>query len=326
MMKAIVQTEYGSTPEEVLLLDGIARPAISDDEVLVRVRATSVDRGTWHLMTGLPKLMRVMGFGFRRPKAASPGRCVAGTVESVGRDVTELKPGDDVYGTCDASFAEFARASAGRLAPKPVNLSFEQAAAVPVSGLAALQAVRDRAHVQTGQRVLVIGASGGVGSFAVQLVKAFGAEVTGVCSTTKVDLVRALGVDHVIDYTSEDFTDGEHRYDVILDTGGNRPLAQLRRALTPHGTLVIVGGETGGRWFGGADRLLRAPLLSALASQKLTTLTTSENSKDLMVLRVLLETGKVAPAIDRVYPLSGVPAAIRYVQEGHARGKVVITV
>lgn len=325
-MKAIVQDEYGGAPEDVLRVAEVAKPMIGDDEVLVRVHAASVDRGTWHIMTGLPYPMRVMGFGFRRPKAANPGRCVAGTVESVGPDVTELKPGDEVYGTCDASFAQYARASAGRLAPKPANLSFEQAAAVPVSGLAALQAVRDRAQVQAGQRVLVIGASGGVGSFAVQLVKAVGAEVTGVCSTAKVDLVRALGADHVVDYTQKDFADGEHRYDVILDTGGSRPLSRLRRALTPHGTLVIVGGETGGRWLGGADRLLRAPLLSALVSQKLRTLTTSENSKDLMALAELLETGKIAPAIDRTYPLSDVPAAIRYFQEGHARGKVVITV
>ncbi len=274
-------------------------------------------------MTGLPKLVRVMGFGFRRPVAACRGRCVAGTVGPVGPDVTELKPGDDVYGICDASFADFARASAGRIAPKPADLSFEQAA-VPVSGLAAMPC-GDRAQVQAGQSVLVIGASSGVGSFAFQLAKAFGAEVTGVCSTTKVELVRALGADHVVDYTERTWpTAGTAT--TILDAGGNCPLSQFRRALTPHGTLVIVGGETGGRWLEGADRLLRAPLLPALVSQKLSTLITSENSKDLMVLRVLLETGKVAPAIDRTYPLSSVPAAIRYVQEGHARGKVVITV
>jgi NADPH:quinone reductase-like Zn-dependent oxidoreductase len=251
---------------------------------------------------------------------------VAGTVESVGKNVTEFKPGDEVYGTCDGSFAEYARARAGLLAPKPANLSFEQAAAVPVSGLAALQAVRDKAQVQTGEKVLIVGASGGVGTFAVQIAKAFGAEVTGVCSTGKTDLVRALGADHVIDYTIEDFADVEHRYDAILDIGGNRPLSQLRRALTPRGRLVIVGGETDGRWLGGADRLLRAPLLSPLVSQKLGTLTTSENSEDLRVLRELLEAGKIAPAIDRTYPLSEVPAAIRHMQEGHARGKVVIAV
>ncbi|MCW3036737.1 MAG: Alcohol dehydrogenase zinc-binding domain protein [Actinobacteria bacterium] len=325
-MKAIVQDEYGSAPEGVLRLAEVARPTIGDDEILVHVRAASVDRGTWHLMAGLPYPMRVMGFGFRRPKAANPGRSVAGTVESVGKNVNEFKPGDEVYGTCDGSFAEYARARAGLLAPKPANLSFEQAAAVPVSGLAALQAVRDKAQVQTGEKVLIVGASGGVGTFAVQIAKAFGAEVTGVCSTGKTDLVRALGADHVIDYTIEDFADGEHRYDAVLDIGGNRPLSQLRRALTPRGRLVIVGGETDGRWLGGADRLLRAPLLSPLVSQKLGTLTTSENSEDLRVLRELLEAGKIAPAIDRTYPLSEVPVAIRHMQEGHARGKVVIAV
>jgi NADPH:quinone reductase-like Zn-dependent oxidoreductase len=325
-MKAIVQDEYGSAPEGVLRLAEVARPTIGDDEILVHVRAASVDRGTWHLMAGLPYPMRVMGFGFRRPKAANPGRSMAGTVESVGKNVTEFKPGDEVYGTCDGSFAEYARARAGLLAPKPANLSFEQTAAVPVSGLAALQAVRDKAQVQAGEKVLIVGASGGVGTFAVQIAKAYGAEVTGVCSTGKMDLVRALGADHVIDYTIEDFADGEHRYDAVLDIGGNRSLSQLRRALTPRGRLVIVGGETDGRWLGGADRLLRAPLLSPLVSQKLGTLTTSENAQDLMVLRELLETGKIAPAIDRTYPLSEVPAAIRHVQEGHARGKVVIAV
>jgi NADPH:quinone reductase-like Zn-dependent oxidoreductase len=203
-MKAIVQDEYGSAPEGVLRLAEVSRPTIGDDEILVHVRAASVDRGTWHLMAGLPYPMRVMGFGLRRPKAPNPGRSTAGTVESVGKNVTEFKPGDEVYGTCDGSFAEYARARAGLLAPKPANLSFEQAAAVPVSGLAALQAVRDKAQVQTGEKVLIVGASGGVGTFAVQIAKAFGAEVTGVCSTGKTDLVRALGADHVIDYTIED--------------------------------------------------------------------------------------------------------------------------
>lgn len=217
---------------------------------------------------------------------------MAGTIESVGQDVADLKPGDEVYGTCDGSFAEYVRASAPLLAPKPANLSFEQAAALPVSGVAALQAVRDRAQVQTGQKVLVIGASGGVGSFAVQIAKAFGAEVTGVCSTAKVDLVRSLGADYVVDYTSEDLADGENRYDAIVDTGGNRRLSDLRRALTPRGRLVIVGGETDGRWLGGADRLLRAPLLSPFVSQKLAALSTSENAKDLMSLGELVAAGR----------------------------------
>ena len=325
-MTAIVQDEYGTAPEAVLRLAEIARPAIADDEILVRVRAASVDRGTWHLMAGLPYPMRLAGFGLRRPKAPNPGRSLAGTVESAGQEVTGFEPGDEVYGTCDGSFAPYARARASRLAPKPANLSFEQAAAVPVSALTALQAVRDQAQVQAGQKVLIIGASGGVGTFAVQIAKAFGAEVTGVCSTAKTDLVRAIGADHVIDYTREDFADGQHRYDVILDIGGTSGLSHLRRALTPRGRLVMVGGESGGRWLGGMDRLLRAHLLFPLVSQKLSTFIASENSADLKILRDLIESGKIAPAIDRTYPLSQTPAAIRHVQEGRARGKVVITI
>jgi NADPH:quinone reductase-like Zn-dependent oxidoreductase len=325
-MKAIVQDEYGTAPEEVLRVAEIARPTIGDEEILVRVAAASVDRGTWHMMAGLPYPIRAAGFGLRRPKARNPGRSVAGTVESAGQDVTGFALGDEVYGTCDGSFAEYARARAGRLAPKPASLSFEQAAAVPVSALAALQGVRDHAKVQAGQQVLIIGASGGVGTFAVQIAKAFGAEVTGVCSTAKADLVRAVGADHVIDYTREDFADGQHRYDVILDIGGNRRLSQLRRALTPRGRLVIAGGETNGRWLGGTDRQLRAVLLSPLVSQKLGTFIASENSADLIILRDLIDSAKITPAIDRTYPLSEAPAAIRYVQDGRARGKVTITI
>jgi len=325
-MTAIVQDEYGTAPEEVLRLAEISRPAIAADEVLVRVHAVSVDRGTWHLMTGLPYPIRLAGFGLRRPKAPNPGRSLAGTVESAGQEVTGFEPGDEVYGTCDGSFAPYVRARAARLAPKPANLSFEQAAAVPVSALTALQAVRDHAKVQPGQRVLIIGASGGVGTFAVQIAKAFGAEVTGVCSTAKTDLVRSIGADHVVDYTREDFADGEHRYDVILDIGGNSRLSHLRRALTDHGRLVMVGGETGGRWLGGMDRMLRAILLFRLVSQELSTFIASENSADLGVLRDLIESGKIAPAVDWTYPLRETPAAIRHFQEGRARGKVVITI
>ena len=326
-MKAIVQDEYGAAPEDVIRLAEVARPTAADDEVLVRVRAASVDRGTWHVMAGLPYPIRVAGFGVRRPKGLNPGRSVAGIVESVGKDVTGFSPGDEVYGVCNGgSFAEYACARADRLAPKPANLSFEQAAAVPISALTALQAVRDKAKVQPGEKVLVIGASGGVGTFAVQIAKAFGAEVTGVCSTAKVDLVRGLGADHVIDYSVDDFADGERRYDVILDIGGNRRLSRLRRALTAKGRLVIAGGETDGRWLGGSDRQIRAILLSLLVSQKLSTFVSSENAADLVVLRDLIEAGKLTPAIDRTYPLSDVPAAIRHVIEGHARGKVVITV
>jgi NADPH:quinone reductase-like Zn-dependent oxidoreductase len=325
-MNAIVQDEYGTAAEDVLRLEEVDRPTLGDRDLLVRVHASSVDRGTWHLMAGLPYPIRVAGFGVHAPKALNPGRNVAGTVESVGTEVTGFQPGDEVFGTCAGAFAEYALATPSTLAPKPANLSFEQAAAVPVSALTALQAVRDHGRVGAGQRVLVIGASGGVGTFAVQLAKAFGAEVTGVSSTAKADLVRALGADHVIDYRREDFADGQHRYHVILDTGGNRRLSQLRRALTPRGRLVIVGGETGGRWLGGADRQVRALLLSPLVHQRLGTFVASENAADLLVLRDLIEAGTVAPAIDRAYPLSGVPAAIRYLAEGRARGKVAITV
>ncbi len=323
-MRAIVQDHYGPAPEVVLRLAEINRPAIGDDQVLVRVHAASVDRGTWHVMTGRPNLMRIMGFGLRRPKQPNPGRSVAGTVAVVGKKVTEFVTGDEVYGTAEGSFAEYACADTGRLVRKPANLSFEQAAAVPVSGLTALQGVRDRARTCAGEKVLIIGASGGVGTFAVQIAKAFDAEVTAVCSTAKVDLVRGLGADHVVDYTREDFADGEHHYDVILDIGGNSRLSHLRRALTPAGRLVIVGGETDGRWLGGFDRQMRAMLLSPLVSQKLGILGASENSADLSVLRELLEAGKVMPVIDRTYPLSETAAAIRYLMEGQVQGKVII--
>ena len=324
-MSAIVQDAYGTAPEAVLRLAEIARPTIGDDEVLVRVAAASVDMGTWHCMTGKPYAMRLAGFGVRSPKASNPGRALAGTVESVGKNVTAFMPGDEVYGSCDGSFAEYARVETSMLAPKPTNLSFAPAAAVPISGGTALQAVR-KANVQPGQKVLIVGASGGVGTFAVQIAKAFGAEVSGVCSTTKVDLVRSLGADHVIDYTRDDFAAGEHRYDVILDIGGHRRLSHLRRVLTPRGTLVIVGGETDGRWLGGFDRSLRAVLLSLFVRQTLSMLASKENATDLSELRDRIETGEVNPAIDRTYPLSEAADAIQYVSEGRARGKVVIAV
>jgi len=325
-MTAIVQDEYGPAPEDVLRVEEIVKPAIAQGQVLVRVHASSVDRGTWHVMAGLPYPIRLAGFGLRRPKYRNPGRNLAGTVEAVGSSVTGFKPGDAVFGIGDASFAEYARARPDKLAPKPASLSLDQAAAVPISALAALQAVRDHGQVQAGQKVLIVGASGGVGTFAIQIAKTFGAEVTGVCSTAKVDAVRALGADHVVDYTSDDFADGEHRYDVILDIGGNRRLAHLRRALTPRGRLVIVGGETDGRWLGGIDRQLRALLLSPFVGQKLGTFVASENAEDLMALRGLIDSGQLAPAIDRSYPLSEVAAAIRYMLDGHARGKLVVTV
>ena len=324
-MKAIVQGEYG-VADNVLRLEEIDTPEIADGEVLVGVHAAGVDRGVWHLMTGLPYAIRLAGYGLRSPKTRVRGREVAGTVEAVGEDVATLAPGDEVFGIAEGSFAEYACAQADKLAPKPESLTFEQAAAVPVSALTALQGLRDHGRVQPGQRVLIIGASGGVGTFAVQIAKAFGAEVTGVCSTTKVDLVRSIGADHVVDYKHDDIAEAGQRYDVILDTGGNRPLSALRRALTPEGTLVIVGAETGGRWLGGNDRQLRALMLSPFVGQKLGSFICSENNDDLIVLKELIESGQVTPAIDRTYPLSEVAAAIRYIQEGHARGKIVINV
>jgi NADPH:quinone reductase-like Zn-dependent oxidoreductase len=278
-------------------------------------------------MSGLPYPIRLAGFGFRHPKALNPGRCVAGVVEAVGGNASELKIGDQIFGISEGgSFAEYVAARANKLARKPANLTFEQAAAVPISGLTALQAVRDKAHVTQGQTVLIIGASGGVGTFAVQIAKAFGAEVTGVCGPSKVDLVRSIGADHVIDYSVEDIADSKRRYDVILDIGGNRRLSHLRRALTDAGQLVIVGGETDGRWLGGSDRQIRAILLSTVVSQKLGTFIASENAVDLGALRELIEAEKLAPVIDRTYPLKETADAIRYVHEGHARGKVIIAV
>jgi NADPH:quinone reductase-like Zn-dependent oxidoreductase len=277
-------------------------------------------------MTGLPYPIRLAGYGLRAPRTPVPGADVAGVVAAVGKDVTRFRPGDEVLGIGKGAFAEYARALERKLVPKPASLTFEQAAAVAISGSPALQAVRDHAHVKPGQKVLVIGASGGVGTYAVQIAKAFGAEVTGVCSTTKVDLVRSIGAEHVIDYTREDFADGGQRYDAILDIGGNSTLSRLRRCLTPTGTLVIIGGESDGRWLGGNDRQLRALLLSPFVSQRLRTLYPRENREDIAALTELIERGEVTPVIDRTYRLSEAPKAIRYVDEGHARGKVVITV
>jgi NADPH:quinone reductase-like Zn-dependent oxidoreductase len=325
-MKAIVQDRYGSAPEDVLRFAEVDRPAVEDGEVLVRVRASSIDRGTWHVMAGLPYPIRVAGFGVRRPKAGNPGRCLAGTVESIGAGVTGFVAGAGVYGICAGAFAEYVCARPRKLARIPASLSFEQAATVPISGLTALQAVRDHGRVEPAQRVLITGASGGVGTFAVQIAKAFGAEVTGVCSTAKLDLVRSLGADHVLDYASHDFADGEQRYDVILDVAGNRPLSDLRRALTPRGRLVIVGGETDGRLLGGSDRQVRAMLLSPFVGQKLGTFVASENSADLVVLHDLIEGGQVTPSVDRTFALGDVPAAIRYLIDGHARGKLAVTI
>jgi NADPH:quinone reductase-like Zn-dependent oxidoreductase len=323
-MKAIVRDTYGSAA--VLELRDIDKPEIADDEVLVHVHAAGMDRGVWHVMTGLPYPIRLAGYGLRAPNNPVIGSDVAGVVEAVGKNVRRLQPGDEVFGIGKGTFAEYAGAPQDKLVPKPENLTFEQAAVVAISGLPALQGLRDHGKVRPGQGVLVIGASGGVGTYAVQIAKALGAQVTGVCSTTKVEMVRSIGADHVIDYTREDFTEGDQRYDLILDIGGNSSLARLRRALVPRGTLVITGGEGGGRWLGGTDRQIRALMLSPFVGQKLGTFISKENHEDMIVLKELIESGKVAPVIDRTYPLSQVPEAIRYLQEGHAQGKVVITV
>ncbi len=323
-MRAITQSRYGTVPEDVLRLGQVARPGIGDDEVLIQVRAAGVDRGTWHVMAGQPYLMRLLGFGFRGPRNRVPGLDVAGTVVAVGPAVTRFAAGDEVFGIARGSFAEYAAAREGTLVRKPAALSFEQAAAVAVSGLAALQGLRDAGRIKPGQKVLVIGASGGVGSYAVQLAKYFGAEVTGVCGTAKADLVRSIGADHVIDYTRTDFADGQRHYDLILDIGGNSRLSRLRRALTRRGTLVIVGGE-GDRWTG-VGRQLRALALSVLIRQRLTTFVSRHRQADLDTLRLLTEGGQVIPVIGRTYPLAEAPQAIRHLHAGHARGKIVITI
>ena len=323
-MKAIVRYKYGSP--DVLELGNIDKPEIGEEEVLVRVRAAGVDRGVWHVMTGLPYAIRLAGYGLRAPKNPVVGSDVAGVVEEVGKNVSRFQPGDEVFGIGKGSFAEYVCAREEKLAPKPANLTFEQSAVVAVSGLPALQGLRDHGKVRPGQEVLVIGASGGVGTFVVQIARAYGAHVTGVCGTTKVDMVRSIGADHVVDYTREDFAERGRAYDLILDVGGNSSLARLRRALAPRGTLVIVGGETDGRWLGGTDRQIRALLLSPFVGQKLVTFIAKENHEDMIVLGELIESGKLTPVIDRTYPLAEVPEAIRYLEGGHARGKAVITV
>jgi NADPH:quinone reductase-like Zn-dependent oxidoreductase len=322
-VKAIIRDAYGST--KVLRLADIDKPIPGEADVLVRVHAAGVDQGVWHLMTGTPYAMRLAGFGIRAPKNPRLGYDIAGRVEAVGAQVTEFRPGQEVFGTCRGSFAEYAVARPDRLSSKPDNLSFEQAAVVPISGFAALQAVREHGRVRPGQQVLIIGAGGGVGSFAVQIAKADGAEVTGVCSASKTELVRSIGADRVIDYTREDFADGRKRYDVILDIAGNRSLSELRRALTPRGTLVIVGAEDAGNWLG-IRRQLRAAALSPFVRQKLGFFISKERRQDLEELRTLLEAGTIRPVVDRTFPLEEVPAAIGYLRGGHARGKIVVTI
>src|SRR5215211_6454578 len=306
-MKAIVQDRYGGP--DVLEFSDIDQPIPNDNEVLVQVQAAGLHRGDWHVMTGLPYLIRLVvpDLGLRKPKVPVRGMDLAGRVEAVGPNVTRFQPGDAVFGWCDGSFAEYACATEDHLAPKPANLSFQQAAAVPTSGFAALQGLRDMGEVQPGQQVLIIGAAGAVGLFAVQLAKTFGAQVTGVASTTQLELVRSVGADDVIDYTRSDVTDGTRRWDLILDTAGHRSLSQLRQALTPKGTLVIVGSEGRGRWLGGFDRSLRAPLLSRFVSQRLRALSSKPRHDDLQVLEELIRAGRLRPLVDRSYPLDQVP-------------------
>jgi NADPH:quinone reductase-like Zn-dependent oxidoreductase len=322
-MRAIVQRTYGSA--DVLHIEEVARPTIGDGEVLIRVHAAGLDRGTWHFMTGLAYPIRLMS-GLRTPKNPVLGLDLAGTVVAIGKAVTRFAVGDEVFGIGKGSFAEYACAREDKLAPKPADLTFDQAAVGAVSGLTALQALCDVGRIEVGQHVLIVGASGGVGTFAVQIAKSLGAEVTGVCSTGKTDLVRSLGADHVIDYTKKDFADGSEHYDLIIDIGGNASLSRLRRALTKRGTLVIVGGEDGGRFTGGMGRQLRAFALSPLVHQRLTMKTPKENFADLERLAQLIEVGQLSPSIEQSYPLHEVPDAMRHLAAGHARGKLVISI
>jgi NADPH:quinone reductase-like Zn-dependent oxidoreductase len=321
-MKAIVSTEYGS-PDELELRE-IDRPAVDGDGVLVRVRASSVNPLDWHMMRGLPYFVR-MTEGLRRPKRSVPGVDVAGHVEAVGENVTQFHPGDEVFGARGGAFAEYVLGAEKNFVPKPAALTFEQAAAIPVAGTTALQGLRDRGRIRPGQRVLINGAAGGVGTFAVQIAKAFDADVTGVCSTRNVDMVRSIGADQVVDYTQEDFTRGGQRYDLILDAVGNHSLSDLRRALTPNGTVVLAGGGDG-RWLGPLALPFRALVVSRFVEQRLLPLLAKLNKEDFAVLKELADAGKVTPIIDRTYPLSEAPEAIRYLEARHARGKVVITV
>ena len=321
-MRAIVQDSYGSA--DVLRPADLPQPQIKDDEVLVRVRAAGLDRGTWHVMTGKPYAAR-LAFGLRRPRQPVPGLALAGEVVSVGAAVTRFASGDEVYGVGSGAFAEYATARESQLARKPANLSFEQAAAVPVSASTALQAL-DAGRIEAGQRVLVIGASGGVGSYAVQLATALGAEVTGVSSPAKLDLVRSLGAAHVLDYTRDDFADGSRHWDLIIDLAGNPSASRLRRALTRTGTAVITGGEEGGNLTGGMGRGLRAILLSPFVSQRLVMILGKDTSADLERLTALIEAGKVTPSVDRVYPLEQAADAMRHLVDGHTRGKVAIAI
>jgi NADPH:quinone reductase-like Zn-dependent oxidoreductase len=324
-MKAIVQDRYGDT--DVLEFQDVGQPVVGENDVLIRVRAAGAGPDVSHIMTGKPYMARPV-LGFSRPKVRIRGWDVAGTVEAVGSAVTEFRPGDEVLGESQrGSFAELAAAPTDKLVRKPSRLSFEQAAAVPISGTTAIQALRDKGRVRPGQSVLVIGAAGGVGTFTVQIAKAMGATVTGVASTSKLELVRSIGADDVIDYTREDFTDGSRTWNVIVDTAGRRPLRELRRALTPKGRLVMVGGDGGGPWTGGFFRgILRGPIVSMFVGQTLGGFTAKTTKEDLQALSELIEAGKVTPVIDRTYDLVEAADAVRYLAEGHPAGKIVVTV
>jgi NADPH:quinone reductase-like Zn-dependent oxidoreductase len=324
LMSAIVYRDYGTA--DVLRLEEIAKPVPDEGRVLIEVHAAAANPLDWHYMRGTPYIMR-MDSGWSKPESGRLGVDLAGVVVAVGPNVTGFKPGDEVFGTGGGAFAEYARASAKRIAPKPANLTFEQAASVPVAAITALQGLRDKGRLESGQKVLINGASGGVGTFAVQIAKALGAEVTGVCSTRNLELVRSLGADHVIDYTRQDVTQSDERYDVILDNVGNLSLSAMKRLMTPHGRAVLIGGggPGEGRWIGPMGRALAAMVWSPFVSQDFAMLLAEINTKDLETLSQLIESGKVTPVIDQVFPLSQVPAAIRYLEDGHARGKVIIT-
>jgi NADPH:quinone reductase-like Zn-dependent oxidoreductase len=324
-MKAIVQERFG--PPDVLRLVDTDVPQIGADEVLVRVHAAALNPYDWHMLRGDPLVARLMGgVGLTRPKSRMAGIDAAGRVEAVGANVRGLRPGDEVLGFCPGAFAEYARAEADKVVPKPASLTFEQAAAVPMAALTALQGIRDVGQVRAGQRVLVNGAGGGIGTFAVQIATALGAEVTGVCSTGKVELVRSLGAAHVIDYTAEDFTDRRAHYDVILDNVGNRPLRRVRRALTPKGILVLNAGGSPGRVVGAVGSVLRAVAVNAFVRQRLRVLMAKQKREDLLALTELIDAGKLVPVLDRTYPLADTAEGLRRVEQGHARGKVIITV
>ena len=325
-MKAIVYCDYGLAN---LKFTDVEKPTATDDQVLVKVRAASVNPLDWHFIEGTPKIMRAMGVGLRKPKDTRLGVDFAGTVEAVGKNVTQFKPGDEVFGGRDGAFAEYVCPRADRAVTlKPANITFEQAASVNIAGITALQAVRDKGKVQPGQKVLINGASGGVGTFAVQIAKSFGADVTGVCSTRNLDMVRSLGADHVIDYTKEDFAKGDQRYDVVLDNVPNHSLSECRRVLNPQGKYVMIGGggPNDNRWIGPFGRLIQTLVMAPFVSQKMGMMMAELKKSDLAILGDMMQSGKLNPVIDRTYKLSELPAAIAYLEEGHARGKVIITV